>query len=137
MWHLLTHEILGHPSEADRVLGKEMAWAGGSWWRGKINEKIGSENLTVFDDPTIKETLGWYYFDDEGIPAQRTSLIEKGILKNHMQSRETSNIFNSKPTGNMRATSYKFVPLIRMACTCIEQGDWSVDEMIKEVKMVF
>ena len=134
---LLTHEILGHPSEADRVLGKEMAWAGGSWWRGKINEKIGSESLTVFDDPTIKETLGWYYFDDEGISAQKTPLIEKGILKNHMQSRETSKVFDSKPTGNMRATSYKFVPLIRMACTCIEQGDWGVDEMIKEVKNGF
>ena len=61
---LLTHEILGHPSEADRVLGKEMAWAGGAWWKGKIGEKIGSEKLNVFDDPTIKESLGWYYFDD-------------------------------------------------------------------------
>ena len=30
---LLTHEILGHPSEADRVLGKEMAWAGDAWWK--------------------------------------------------------------------------------------------------------
>jgi len=40
---LLTHEILGHPSEADRVLGKEMAWSGGAWWKGKIGEKIGSE----------------------------------------------------------------------------------------------
>jgi len=37
---LLTHEILGHPSEADRVLGKEMAWAGGAWWKGKIGERI-------------------------------------------------------------------------------------------------
>ena len=64
---LLTHEILGHPSEADRVLGKEMAWAGGAWWKGKIGEKIGSEELNVFDDPTIKESLGWYYFDDEGV----------------------------------------------------------------------
>ena len=45
---LLTHEILGHPSEADRVLGKEMAWAGGAWWKGKIGEKIGSEKLNVF-----------------------------------------------------------------------------------------
>ena len=57
---LLTHEILGHPSEADRVLGKEMAWAGGAWWKNKLGEKIGSENLNVFDDPTIKESLGWY-----------------------------------------------------------------------------
>ncbi len=131
---LLTHEILGHPSEADRVLGKEMAWAGGAWWKGKIGKKIGSENLNVFDDPTIKETLGWYFFDDEGVQTKRTTLVEEGILKNHMQNRETGKIFNEEPTGNMRATNFRFMPLIRMACTCIGKGDWDVDEMIKEVK---
>lgn len=131
---LLTHEILGHPSEADRVLGKEMAWAGGAWWKGKIGQKIGSENLNVFDDPTIKQSLGWYYFDDKGVETKKTSLIEKGILKNHMQNRETSEIFNTIPTGNMRATNYRYMPLIRMACTCIANGDQKVDEIIKDVK---
>ena len=131
---LLTHEILGHPSEADRVLGKEMAWAGGAWWKGKIGEKIGSVNLNVFDDPTIKESLGWYFFDDEGVRTKKTTLVEEGVLKNHMQNRETGKIFNKEPTGNMRATNYRFMPLIRMACTCIGNGDWHVDEMIKEVK---
>ena len=131
---LLTHEILGHPSEADRVLGKEMAWAGGAWWKNKLGEKIGSENLNVFDDPTIQESLGWYYFDDEGVETQKTTLVEKGILKNHMQNRETALEFDSHPTGNMRATNYQFMPLIRMACTCIDGGDWEPSEMIKEVK---
>jgi TldD protein len=131
---LLTHEILGHPSEADRVLGKEMAWAGGAWWKGKIGEKIGSKELNVFDDPTIKESLGWYYFDDEGVKTKKTTLVENGILKNHMQNRETAQIFNVSPTGNMRATNYRFMPLIRMACTCIGNGNWNVEEMIKEVK---
>ncbi len=131
---LLTHEILGHPSEADRVLGKEMAWAGGAWWKDKLGERIGSEHLNVFDDPTIKESLGWYYFDDEGVQTQKTTLIEKGILKNHMQNRETATIFDVEPTGNMRATDYRFMPLIRMACTCIGAGDWNPEEMIKEVK---
>ncbi|MBI1663251.1 MAG: TldD/PmbA family protein [Nitrosopumilus sp.] len=131
---LLTHEILGHPSEADRVLGKEMAWAGGAWWKGKIGEKIGSDELNVFDDPTIKESLGWYHFDDEGVETKKTTLVENGVLKNHMQNRETGQVFNSAPTGNMRATNYRFMPLIRMACTCIGNGDWNVNEMIKEVK---
>lgn len=131
---LLTHEILGHPSEADRVLGKEMAWAGGAWWKGKIGEKIGSKNLNVFDDPTIKESLGWYFFDDEGIETQKTALVENGILKKHLQNRETAQIFNTKPTGNMRATNYRFMPLIRMACTCIGNGDRDPGEIIKEVK---
>ncbi len=131
---LLTHEILGHPSEADRVLGKEMAWAGGAWWKGKIGKKIGSDKLNVFDDPTIKESLGWYYYDDEGVKTKKTTLVENGILKNHMQNRETAQIFDAIPTGNMRATNYRFMPLIRMACTCIGNGDYDVNEMIKEVK---
>jgi TldD protein len=131
---LLTHEILGHPSEADRVLGKEMAWAGGAWWKDKLGEKIGSENLNVFDDPTIEESLGWYQFDDEGVETKKTTLVEKGVLKNHMQSRETAETFNSAPTGNMRATNYRFMPLIRMACTCIGNGDRDAAEIIKDVR---
>ena len=131
---LLTHEILGHPSEADRVLGKEMAWAGGAWWKGKIGKRIGSEKLNVFDDPTIKESLGWYHFDDEGVKTKKTTLVENGILRNHMQNRETAKIFNTPSTGNMRATNYRFMPLIRMACTCIGNGDRDIGEMIKEVK---
>lgn len=131
---LLTHEILGHPSEADRVLGKEMAWAGGAWWKDKIGEKIGSENLNVFDDPTIEESLGWYQFDDEGVETRKTTLVEKGVLKNHMQSRETAETFNSAPTGNMRATNYRFMPLIRMACTCIGNGDRDAAEIVKDVR---
>lgn len=131
---LLTHEILGHPSEADRVLGKEMAWAGGAWWAGKLDEKIGSESLNVFDDPTLEGTLGHYGFDDEGNKASRTELVKEGILSNHLQSRETAETFHTNPSANMRATSYRFMPLIRMACTCIDKGDWNPNEMISDIK---
>jgi len=131
---LLTHEILGHPSEADRVLGKEMAWAGGAWWAGKLGEKIGSEELDVFDDPTIHGSLGHYKYDDEGTVSSKVNLVENGVLTHHMQSRETSEIFNTVPSSNMRATSYKFMPLIRMSCPCIDKGNWNQEEMIRDVK---
>jgi TldD protein len=131
---LLTHEILGHPSEADRVLGKEMAWAGGAWWSGMLGQKIGSSALNVIDDPTIHGSLGWYEYDDEGTRSQRKQLVKDGILVNHMHSRETASIFGTEPNSSMRATSYSFMPLIRMACTCIERGDWDPQEMIKEVR---
>ncbi len=131
---LLTHEILGHPSEADRVLGKEMAWAGGAWWAGMLGQKIGSESLNVIDDPTIHGSLGWYEYDDEGVKSQRKELVKQGVLENHMHSRETASIFDVEPNSSMRATSYSFMPLIRMACTCIEKGDWDPQEMIKDVK---
>ncbi len=131
---LLTHEILGHPSEADRVLGKEMAWAGGAWWAGMLGQKVGSESLNVIDDPTIPGSLGWYEYDDEGVKSQRKTLVENGILSNHMHSRETASEFGAEPNSSMRATSYGFMPLIRMACTCIEAGDWDPQEIIKDVK---
>ncbi len=131
---LLSHEILGHPSEADRVLGKEMAWAGGAWWAGKLGTKIGSTELEVIDDPTIKNSLGWYKYDDEGVLASKKSLVKEGILVEHMQSRETAFLFNTVPNSAMRATGYSFMPLIRMACTCISPGTWNPEEMIKEVK---
>ena len=131
---LLTHEILGHPSEADRVLGKEMAWAGGAWWAGKIGTKIGSSELNVIDDPTIPTSLGWYQYDDEGVPATKKILIKDGVLNTHMQSRETAALFDTLPNSSMRATGYSFMPLIRMAYTCIEPGNWNPEEMIKDVK---
>ncbi len=130
---LLTHEILGHPSEADRVLGREMAWAGGAWWGGMLGQRIGSDSLSVFDDPTLEGSLGWYRFDDEGVDAERTVLVEDGILKGHMQSRETAGIFGAAPTGNMRASGYGAMPLIRMACTCIGAGDYGPDEIVRGV----
>ncbi len=131
---LLAHEILGHPSEADRVLGREMAWAGGAWWKGMTGQRIGSEELNVFDDPTISRSLGWYRFDDEGVRTERTPLVQDGVLTGHMQSRETGSVFGTKPTGNMRAADYRHMPLIRMACTCIGGGTQSPEEIIKGVK---
>lgn len=131
---LLTHEILGHPSEADRVLGKEMAWAGGAWWAGMLGQKVGSQSLNVIDDPTIPGSLGWYEFDDEGVRSQKKRLVENGTLISHMHSRETASIFDAEPNSSMRATSYGFMPLIRMACTCIEAGNWDPQEIIKETK---
>ncbi len=131
---LLTHEILGHPSEADRVLGKEMAWAGGAWWSGMLGQKIGSDVLNVIDDPTIQGSLGWYEYDDEGTKSKRKQLVRNGRLTEHMHSRETASVFGVEPNSSMRATSYSFMPLIRMACTCIEKGDWDPQEMIKDVK---
>jgi len=131
---LLTHEILGHPSEADRVLGKEMAWAGGAWWAGKLGQKIASESLNVIDDPTISGSLGEFEFDDEGVKTKKVKLLHDGILVNHMHSRETAKIFDVEPTGSMRASSYQFMPLIRMSCTCIEPGDWDPQEIISDVK---
>ena len=131
---ILTHEILGHPSEADRVLGREAASAGGAWWAGKLGERIGSKNLNVYDDPTIPGTMGYFLYDDEGVKARRKVLIQEGILKDHMHSRETAAEFGVEPNAGMRAMSFEYFPLIRMSNTFIGGGDWSPEEIVEETK---
>jgi len=131
---LLSHEIVGHPSEADRVLGREAAWAGTTWWAGKIGDKIGSEYFTVYDDPTVPGTLGYYLYDDEGVKAKRKILAEKGVLKSHMQSRETAAVFDVEPNAGMRAITFEYIPLIRMSNTFFADGDWKSEEIVEETK---
>lgn len=131
---LLVHEIVGHPSEADRVLGREAAWAGTTWWAGKIGERIGSKYCTVYDDPTVPKTLGFYRYDDEGVKAERKVLLEKGVLKGHMQSRETASEFGVKPNAGMRAITFEYIPLIRMSNTFFADGDWKYEEMLEETR---
>ena len=131
---LLVHEIIGHPSEADRVLGREAAWAGTTWWAGKMGEKIGSDNFTAYDDPTTPGNLGYYLYDDEGVKAERKVLVDKGVLKGHMHSRETAAIFGVKPNAGMRAITFEYIPLIRMSNTFLGEGDWKKEELFEETK---
>ncbi|MCW4048795.1 MAG: TldD/PmbA family protein [Candidatus Bathyarchaeota archaeon] len=131
---ILTHEITGHPSEADRVLGREAASAGSAWWAGKIGEHIGSEYLNIYDDPTLPGTCGYFPYDDEGVKAKTKVLAKEGILIDHMHSRETASIFNVEPNAGMRAMTFEYVPLIRMSNTFIGGGDWKPEEIIEDTK---
>lgn len=131
---LLTHEVVGHPSEADRVIGREAAWAGRAWWADKIGQEVFSDKLTIVSDPTTMGHLGSFKYDDEGSPSKRMVHIEKGVLKELMHSRETAKVFGVEPNGSMRASGYVFAPLIRMTNTYIEKGDWKPDEMLEDMK---
>ncbi|MEM2933960.1 MAG: TldD/PmbA family protein [Methanocellales archaeon] len=119
------HEALGHAAEADAVL------EGSSILEGKIGTKIGSELITVYDDPTI-DGFGCYPFDDEGIKGRRTVIIEKGILKSYLHSRETAAKMGGRP-GNARAQGYA-KPIVRMSNTFIEKGDYTFEELLEEMK---
>ncbi len=135
---LLSHEITGHPSEADRALKKEAAWAGRAWWftsleKNKLGQEVASEEVTVFSDPTI-DGYGYYKYDDEGVKAKRVLNIKEGVLNEFLNSRETAAVLGVEPNGGMRATSAENVPLVRMNNTCFGAGTWKKDEMIGDVK---
>jgi TldD protein len=121
------HEALGHAAEADHILLGESILAGKSRW------KIASELLTVCDNPTIQESYGFYKYDDEGVPSGNTVVIEKGVLKTFLQSRESAYFMRADTTGNARAESYADLPIVRMSNTVIEKGDRNFEE-IAEIK---
>ncbi|MEM1547413.1 MAG: TldD/PmbA family protein [Thermoproteota archaeon] len=71
-----------------------------SFLTGRLGEKVGSEELTIIDDPTMPQGLGEKVFDDEGIPTQRTVIIEKGFLKNYLHNSRTAKVAGASSTGN-------------------------------------
>lgn len=124
---IFIHEAFGHACEADTVL------AGMSILEGKIGEKVGSEIVTVVDDPTLKGEFGYFPYDSEGTQARRKVLVGKGILKGFMHNLETASRMGVEPNGSARAETYQNIPIVRMSNTYISPGDWRFEEMIEEI----
>ena len=133
---IIAHENCGHPSEGDRILGREAAQAGESWYVDlKVGEsRIGSESLTVVDDPTIKGSAGYYLYDDEGVVARPRYLIKNGVLNELLLNREFAHRFETHSTAAARAIGYDREPIIRMANTYIAPGNHTEEELVEGVK---
>ncbi len=133
---LQIHESCGHPIELDRVFGQEAAYAGTSFLTPEKQGafRYGSDNVTIFADATIPGGLGSFGYDDEGVPAQRTPIVDKGIFVNYLSSRETSFELGQTSSGAMKADSWSRIPIIRMTNINLEPGDWTLDEIIRDTK---
>lgn len=132
---LTSHESCGHPGEADRILGREGAQAGESFLKpDSLGMQIGSEEAFVSDDPTIPNSMGFYLYDDEGVKARKRRLITAGKFTEFLQNRATAKNFGVESNGSSRAVEFDREPIIRMANTFIEPGDWSYEEMLKETR---
>ena len=132
---IVVHESCGHPLEADRILGREAAQAGESYAKiDSIGKKIGSEKVTIVDDPTVKGSYGFYLFDDEGVKARRKFLIKNGMINEFLLNRETALLLKTKSNGSARAMNFAREPIIRMSNTFMLPGDYSLDEMIEDIK---
>ncbi len=133
---IMAHEAVGHPSEADRILGREAAQAGESYMTPKsLGKKIGSDEVSVSDDPTIPGSYGYYLYDDEGVKAGNRKIIEDGIIRSFLHNRETAAQFDVESNGASRAMSYSVEPIIRMANTYFEPGDYSFEELLEDVEL--
>jgi len=123
---VFAHEALGHASEADSIVDRE------SILSGKQGKKIGSELISIADDPDTRH-FGGYFFDDEGVEAKRTVILDKGVLCGFLNSRETAYETKGKPNGHARAMGFDEVPVVRMSNTFIARGKHPMDEVF-EVK---
>lgn len=120
----MVHEACGHGLEGDLVRKGLSAYA------GKLGQQVASEKITVVDDATIAGKYGSYRYDDEGNPAQKTVLIENGVLKQYMNDYQTATQTGAVLTGNGRRESYKEKPVTRMSNTYIAPGTDKVEDII-------
>ena len=133
---LQVHESCGHPTELDRALGYEASYAGTSFLtlEKKGNFVYGSPQVTIVADSTVPKGLGTFGYDDEGVKACRTVLIDKGIFSGYLTSRETAFQLGEQSNGAMRATGFNFMPLIRMTNINLMPGDYTLEELLEDVK---
>lgn len=124
----MIHEAIGHGLEAD------LAMEGLSCYKGMIGERVASSLITVVDDPTLPHKRGTYAFDDEGVAAQRTVLVENGVLRGYLFDRFHALKHGTKSTGNGRRESFRFKPIPRMSNTLILPGKEDPEKIISSVE---
>src|SRR5207253_2991765 len=133
---LQVHESVGHPTELDRVYGSEAAYAGTSFLKADDlgSLRYGSEHMNITADPTTTGGLGTFAFDDEGVPAEPEPIVEAGILRGFLTSRETSAQLGAGRGGSMRADGWTRMPLVRMTNLHLEPGEGTLEELIAGVE---
>ena len=125
---ILLHEAIGHGLEGD------FNRKGSSAFSGRIGERVAAPGVTVVDDGTLARRRGSMQMDDEGNPAQCTTLIENGILKGYLQDSLNARLMGVPVTGNARRESYAHIPMPRMTNTYMLNGDKDPQEIIASVK---
>jgi len=123
------HEAFGHLSEADFLYEDERMKR-----LMKLGKKFGPPELNIVDDGSIPDLLGSAKYDDEGVKTKKNYLIKEGILTGRLHSRETAAKMGEEPTGNARALSYQYKPIVRMTNTFIENGAYSLKDLLSGIK---
>ncbi len=120
------HESFGHGSEADQFLRDR------SYLKPLFGQRLGPGGLTLVDDGAYPGAWGTLGFDDEGIPAQRTVLVEDGRFVEVLHDRESAAALGRRTTGNARRADFLSRNFVRMTNTFVEPGEFGLDELVKE-----
>jgi TldD protein len=122
------HESFGHGTEADQFVRNR------SYLKPLLGTTLGPEFLTLVDDGSIPGSWGSVLYDDEGHPGQRTVMIDRGRFVGALHDRNSAAVLGAKPTGNTRRSDFLSRAFVRMTNTCVEPGDWTFEELVREAK---
>lgn len=125
---VFTHEAFGHFSEADLIQDAPTMRA-----KMKLGAKLGSDVLSIIDDPTMPFVLGHYRYDDEGVRARPTQLMKDGVLVGRLHSRRTAAAMGEPVSGHCVAEDYRYAPIIRMGTIYIEPGEDDFDALLADL----
>lgn len=128
---VLIHEAVGHLLEADFIRKKTSIF-----WN-KLGRKVGSELVTIYDDPTIAGLRGSYALDDEGTTPEKVMLIERGRVCGFLQDRLSAGLMKMPLNGHGRREDFSYPPIPRMANTYIDNGPDDPEEILRSVKKGF
>ena len=125
---ILLHEAMGHAFEAD------FNRKGQSIFSDKLGQRICPEGINIVDDGTLLWNRGSGNYDDEGVPGEKTYMVEDGILRSYLHDRISASWYGVKPTGNGRRENFRYHPIPRMRATYMESGNAAPEDIIASVK---
>ncbi len=128
---VLWHEVVGHALEANNMQEDDEENPKCSLFAGKIGKKVAPSFITIEDDPTIQTMDGYFPFDDEGVRARKTTLIDKGILREYLHCRESAGFFRKKSNGHARAQGAND-PIARMSNLIVKSSNELPFDQLKE-----
>ena len=125
---ILLHGAMGHAFEAD------FNRKGQSIFSDKLGQRICPEGINIVDDGTLQWNRGSGNYDDEGVPGEKTYMVEDGILRSYLHDRISAQWYGVKPTGNGRRENFRYHPIPRMRATYMESGNAAPENIIASVK---
>ncbi len=121
---LFTHEAFGHFSEADIIERLPSMRE-----RMPLGIQLGNDVLNIVDDASMHSQLGFYKYDDEGVPVRRTEIMTNGVLTARLHNRITAAEFNEPVSGHNIAEDFRYEPIIRMGNIFVMPGKSTVKEL--------
>ena len=136
------HTVVMHPGAYGQLLYFTLLQAirGDNVARGKskiadkIGDKIASDSITVIDDGTIPRGMNTHIADDEGVPHQRTTIIERGMLRSFLWDSYWANKMGEKSTGNAKRNMRQGLVELAPTNMVVEPGKRKIQDIISEIK---